>query len=454
VTSTDSPAAPTEWWRTESGVLVAELIERERRKRRLDAEQGQILAELDNRGIRDATGYGTLAALLQDACQVSVAEARARVGRAHALNPGRDVTGPERPPLAPVVAVAAVEGALGAGQIDAIIGTLAQLPDTVAEHDREQGEKILVDLARTAGPREITTAGRRLLAQLDPDGPEPKDQPPAARARELAFVAHRDGRHGIKGTLDDETFARLKAALDPLAKPRPTTEDEGRDQRSQWERLGDAFADFVRIGATSPALPTQAGDATHIVVTLSYDDLRAGLGRACLDLVGDISAAEARILACDAKIIPVVLGSHGEPLDVGRAQRLATPAQRRALAIRDRGCAFPGCDAPPQRCTPHHIVFWAHHGETKVDNLVLLCSVHHRLIHLSGWTVHIATDGHPEFFPPTYLDPTRAPRRNTVHPTATPGAANSRLFASPHHHSCSMMVAFAVPPPSHIVCSP
>nr|WP_236725482.1 HNH endonuclease signature motif containing protein [Amycolatopsis orientalis] len=82
-------------------------------------------------------------------------------------------------------------------------------------------------------------------------------------------------------------------------------------------------------------------------------------------------------------------------------------AQKYVLTLRDGGCAFPGCDRPVPRCTAHHIVFWRHHGETKIDNLVLLCTKHHRLIHHSEWTVAIA--------PPAYLDPTGQPRRNTMH---------------------------------------
>ncbi len=70
---------------------------------------------------------------------------------------------------------------------------------------------------------------------------------------------------------------------------------------------------------------------------------------------------------------------------------------------------------PVQRCTAHHVVFWRHHGETKIDNLVLLCSKHHRLIHKSEWKVRIAQDGLPEFTAPAYLDPTATPRRNTMH---------------------------------------
>ncbi|WP_414944402.1 HNH endonuclease signature motif containing protein [Amycolatopsis sp. cmx-11-32] len=91
------------------------------------------------------------------------------------------------------------------------------------------------------------------------------------------------------------------------------------------------------------------------------------------------------------------------------------PRQKHALKIRDGGCACPGCAIPVQRCTAHHLVFWRHRGETKTDNLVLLCTRHHRLIHKSEWKVQITQDGLPEFIAPTYLDPSGEPRRNTMH---------------------------------------
>ena len=415
MSNTETPtAAPPEWWRCEKDALVLDYIARERLKRRLDAEQGQILAEIESRGVRDTTGYATTAQLLNDCVHVSPSEAKARVDRARALNPRRDA-GTEIPALAPLAAAAALEGDLGACQLDPILSTLSALPVTVSEQERENGEKILVDLARDAGPKQIKRAAKRLLDQLDPDGPEPKDREPKPPRNELGSVTHRDGTYGVTIRTDAETSARLKAALDPMAKPHAATEEEGRDDRTQRERYGDAFTTFVRLGMAHPDIPNQAGETVHVVVTVTLDNLMTGLGTACLDLVGEITATEARMLACECKIIPVTLGTNGEPLDVGRAQRLATPAQRRALAIRDHGCTFPGCDEPPQRCTAHHIIFWAHHGETKLDNLVLLCGRHHRLIHYSDWKVRIAADGHPEFTPPTFLNPAQRPRRNTMH---------------------------------------
>ena len=94
----------------------------------------------------------------------------------------------------------------------------------------------------------------------------------------------------------------------------------------------------------------------------------------------------ARRLACDANVVRVVTGGASEPLDVGRASRTVSPAQRRALTIRDRGCVFPGCDRPPGWCDGHHIVHWADGGPTDLANLALLCHHHHKAMHEGGWT--------------------------------------------------------------------
>jgi hypothetical protein len=142
---------------------------------------------------------------------------------------------------------------------------------------------------------------------------------------------------------------------------------------------------------------------------------KPGAGRALLGDLGTITAAEARIHACDCKLIPAVLGTESELLDLGRQHRLISTPLRRALYLRDRGCAFPGCHRPPRHCQGHHIRHWADGGPTELGNLVLMCAHHHRLLHRSGWQVRIATDGLPEFPPPAFLDKRRKPRRNNHH---------------------------------------
>jgi hypothetical protein len=121
-------------------------------------------------------------------------------------------------------------------------------------------------------------------------------------------------------------------------------------------------------------------------------------------------------VACDAGILPAVLGGAGQVLDLGRERRLFTGAVRRAVVLRDRGCAFPACDRPARWSEVHHIEHWVDGGATSLGNAVLLCNHHHRVIHRGEWQVRInPRDGLPDFFPPSYVDNTRLPQRNRYH---------------------------------------
>ncbi|MGN6242864.1 MAG: DUF222 domain-containing protein, partial [Motilibacteraceae bacterium] len=124
-----------------------------------------------------------------------------------------------------------------------------------------------------------------------------------------------------------------------------------------------------------------------------------------------ISVEQARLLACEAGIIPVVLDGEGRPIDVGRAKRLATPDQRRLLALRDKGCVGPGCDRPPDWSQAHHITWWTLGGETNLDEMRLLCLWHHHLVHDQHWDVRATpgdvTGGGTEWRAPAWVDPTR-----------------------------------------------
>jgi hypothetical protein len=128
-----------------------------------------------------------------------------------------------------------------------------------------------------------------------------------------------------------------------------------------------------------------------------------------------LSPGATRRLLCDAAIIPAVLGGNSEVLDVGRSTRTFTTATRRAIALRDQGCIWPGCDRPPSWCETHHAEFWVRDlGPTSYKNGVLLCSYHHGEIHRSQWEVRFAADGRAALIPPKWLDPKREPRRNTL----------------------------------------
>jgi hypothetical protein len=127
--------------------------------------------------------------------------------------------------------------------------------------------------------------------------------------------------------------------------------------------------------------------------------------------VGEISPTTIRAWACDAELIPVVLGGDGEVLDLGRSQRLFTRKLRRAITARDGGCTAPGCTIPAPWCEAHHIEHWEHGGPTSVDNGVLLCSHHHHAVHAGAWTISMR-NGVPWFIPAAYRDPRQRPLRN------------------------------------------
>jgi hypothetical protein len=116
-------------------------------------------------------------------------------------------------------------------------------------------------------------------------------------------------------------------------------------------------------------------------VSVDYDTLSSRVGEAGLvDFDTRLSASAVRRLACDAEILPLVLGSRSQVLDVGRSSRLVTPGLWHALVARDRHCAFPGCTRMPIACDAHHVRHWADGGATALDNLVLLCRTHHTVV--------------------------------------------------------------------------
>jgi hypothetical protein len=154
------------------------------------------------------------------------------------------------------------------------------------------------------------------------------------------------------------------------------------------------------------------------MVSVTLEDLKAGIGHGLLDGYWNVSVAEIRRMACDAKVVPVVLGSKGETLDIGRATRVVPRRIRRALIRRDKGCSFPGCGKKAKWCQAHHIREWSRGGPTALDNLTLLCRRHHRVVHHTGWQIRMR-QGIPWYIPPSYVDPARTPRRNTLHAMRT-----------------------------------
>jgi hypothetical protein len=376
---------------------------------RAQAQLCATLAMVDNDGLAGAHGFGRVSSWLKELTHVSDHQAAALLRRATAFHPHPDGSN-VIPPLAPLTAAAAAAGELSDANIDAIIDMLGQIP--AGHHDT--AEPHLLDMARQGDAAQVRTAGQRILDLLSPDGPEPDDKPLRDPERSCRLHKKRNGDWHLEADVDSMSGEFMDSVIEALSKRR--TGDDGPDTRSPAQRRGDALVDVFSMAMNSPELPTQAGERVHVTVILPFETLRAQMGKATLNLEEQISAWEARLWACDSTVIPCCLRENGEVLDVGRAKRLITPGQRRALYLRDRGCCFPGCTRPPRNSQGHHIIHWDDGGPTNLANLVLLCEHHHRVVHRAGWDIKLAPDGIPEFLPPAFIDPLRKPRRNNMHP--------------------------------------
>ena len=377
-----------------------------------------VIAEAEARGIAAREGFGSTQRLLAGVLRLSPAEARTRVEHAAAVGSRRGLTGEILAPELPETAAALAAGHLGAWQLRVIIETLAALPVSVPEPARAQVEADLARYGRDFAPRALRTIAQRIVATLDPDGPEPGGDDPAAGSPvrgELWLRDRRDGRLGLEGWLAPEHGAMVRSLIEQLAAPSRNTEaaDGVPDSRTVPQRHADALIELCERARASAEFPTSGGEPAHLTVLIDWEALRAGIGAATLDDGQLITATDARRLACDCRVIPVVLGADSEPLDVGRASRTTPRSIRRALIARDRRCCFPGCHRPPQFCDAHHVRHWVDGGDTSVGNCCLLCPMHHQQVHLQGWDIAIQ-GGQVEFRPPAIIDPDRRPLTNPL----------------------------------------
>ncbi len=254
-------------------------------------------------------------------------------------------------------------------------------------------------LAMFAGPREIRGLRSRLI---DKYGQPTELQQLQDRAKGLIRLSqpYDDGAGAFDYHLvvDVEGKNVLEAALGPLSAPRPVDGPQARvgDLRGSDRRRGDALVELVRRAvAAADGIPTTT--KAQLFVTIDIDRLteqvRAGTvlaGPGTGSGAGDVLAASTvRRMACDATILPVVLGAQGQVLDLGFGRRCFTAGQTKALWLRDGGCSMPGCTIPATWCDGHHLVHWADGGPTNLDNAALLCGHHHTLVHARGLTGRI-----------------------------------------------------------------
>jgi Domain of unknown function (DUF222)/HNH endonuclease len=332
---------------------------------RMEAQRTRVVGSVHRRGAVHVDGAVSTVAWLRSRLRISDGQAQLRAAAA--------VRG--MPELETVYAA----GQVSYAQVSVVA---AVLPDIDPQVLAAGAGKLLAEQATQLAPGPLRHVAVRVRDHFEPEAAERR-----ARQRQeerwLSVARTFDGAVAVQGLLDPDGGELLLTTLNALLPP-----PVAHDPRTPAHRRADALLDLCRLAANHT--PQAGGEKPHVTVTVDWATLQ-GSGTATLGSGVPVTAETARRLACDATVIPVVLGSTGEPLDLGRAARLVSTAQRRALILRDHGCRFPGCDRPPQWTDAHHLVSWADGGPTNLDNLVSLCRWHHTAVHEGGWTLHLDT---------------------------------------------------------------
>ncbi|MEK0156232.1 HNH endonuclease signature motif containing protein [Arthrobacter oryzae] len=385
-------------------------------------------------------GCRNAAEFLRGRLRISVAEARRRISLAESVLPRTGITGHTEPPERAELAAAVSAGTVASRSATIITLALERVGHHAPEDAVARMEHHLTRAAAEHDTDFLARVARRWIDGLDQDGSEPSEE--ELRRRQGVFLRQpRRGLHHVEIFATPDQYEPLLTAMNIATNPRTRSGDadtaaaDALDLRTRQQRLLDGLVGAVKAGLTTGGLPAAGGLRPQVMVTIDYRDLLerldrldqsgtttdgtpgsrpipgTGTGTGSFTFTGPVTASTVRKIACDADIIPVLLGSEGRVLDVGRTTRIFPPHIRKAITARDQGCAFPDCTIPAPWCEAHHISYWSHGGTTSTDNGTLLCSHHHHLIHKEQWHIQVKT-GVPWFIPPPHIDPRRKPRRN------------------------------------------
>lgn len=411
--------------------------------RLIDAINAQTAAEIEERsrfelgpeGLSFRLGHRRAVHLIEQVTRVSQTEAARRIRLGAAIRPGCTLDGRPLPALYPHVGAAVTAGTMTVEAATVVIRCLDQAARHHADPDHLQAAE--QDLATAAAHESadcIAVMARAWREALDPDGAEERDQH-LHEQRSLTLGREKNGMTPFWGHCPPLFAAKLRTALtesrsdtatprflsdDDLARGTVTTDiaadsvDEDGDgdivlrivdPRSREQRQFDVLMGLLTAGMNSPA--AGPGSTPPVAAVIHLSDLEAGTGIGWIDGVDEpISAETVRELVCTGGFQRILFGPDDEVLAQGFRERYFTPAQRRALAVRDGGCVWPSCTAPPQACDAHHVVEWAERGPTNIDNGVLLCPAHHHMLHHGPFTMTM-TNGKPRLLAPPWLDPER-----------------------------------------------
>ncbi|MBP2267076.1 hypothetical protein J3A64_002540 [Pseudarthrobacter sp. PvP004] len=409
-------------------------------------------------------GYRNAAEFLRARLRIGIGEARRRLALAAEVLPQAGMTGQDVPARREILA-----DAIGSALVPSRSATIISTALDKVRHLAEPGtitdmEHALTTTAIESDPDFVAKMARRWTDLIDQDGPEPTEE--ALRQLQGAFLRRRrrHGLHHLEIFATAEQYETLTTAMNAATNPRlngpesGTAPSEGPDQgpgtgypagsgadeatmqeadlgssgpdldrRSRAQKLLDGLVGACSVAMSTGKLPSNGGLRPQVTVTIDRRDLfnqlqlsptqpgsgnRLSTGTATF--TGPIHPNTIRKIACDADILPVLLGSDSRVLDIGRTTRIFPPHIRKAITARDQGCAFPDCTMPAPWCEAHHTTYWSHGGTTGTNNGTLLCSHHHHLIHKEQWRIDMTT-GIPWFIPPPHIDPHQTPRRNHHH---------------------------------------
>ncbi|GAA5189898.1 hypothetical protein GCM10023346_05680 [Arthrobacter gyeryongensis] len=394
-------------------------------------------------------GYRNAAEFLRARLRIGIGEARRRLALASGVLPQTGIAGQDLPARHEVLAAALATAALPSRSATIISTALDQVRHLADTDTARQMEHALTRTAIESDPDFVSRMARRWVDAIDQDGPEPGEE--ELRHRQGAFIRKpRRGLHHLEIFATAEQYETLATAMNTATNPRlqHTTDNDAADggaaddaagtgtgsgpaldRRSRAQKLLDGLTGACAVALSTGELPANGGLRPQVMVTIDYRDLldrldhvnrldretpaaagpRPGSGASTFQ--GPLHPSVIRKIACDADIIPVLLGSDSRVLDIGRTTRIFPPHIRKAIIARDQGCAFPDCTIPAPWCEAHHITYWSNGGTTGTDNGTLLCSHHHHVIHKEHWTITLDT-GVPWFKPPPHVDPRQTPRRN------------------------------------------
>jgi Domain of unknown function (DUF222) len=324
--------------------VVMSLHEQERHRRSMAALDHHLIA-----GLSEHIGTGAIPSrnardFLVEALRVHPGEASARVAASVDLGPRPNISGPRLGPLFPATAAAQAAGDISERHSVIIRKTITGLPAAVEAEHGAQAEQVLVRAARVLNPAQLGQVANRIIAHLHPDGLQPSEAD-HHRHRTLSLRRNDDRSADLIGHLTPELATLTETVLDVLSQPK-AGEDGFADTRTAGQRRHDALFEVlqrIRRGG----LPEQGGVPTTIYITTTAEQFQTGIGLATTSKGDQLTIPEAMNLAGEAIVYSVPIDDHGFPLDLGRTARYAPAYQRHALAVRDKGCTFPGCTYPP-----------------------------------------------------------------------------------------------------------